>query len=457
MQEKFWSVGRRLATVAVLLGLPLLGMPMMARATITLTPINHATLDETTSPDTIYYPIQGTSPCDQAHTYPPSLVPIDPAASTGLQFKIVSDKDVGIIFSGTSGASVQNPGISVHAQLGNNSIELIGGTYKDASHLYVDYGTSTGAEVSTALRLDGTNGFCPNAFTSGATGSTTCQQGRNAGIQSASVTIGVIRTGDLFSSSNTNPDSAQFNIVAVDCPPHDVGGGFTFPQQSFTLIPGDQRVKLVNLSTAPSDPVGIKAAVVYATTNSSRQPTTGNTSDPMGFQRQFANLQDTYLLDGLANNTQYCFGVAYVNRGGLVSTDSNWSANISLSPLTPPNNCATPSQVDGFLDRSTCFIASAAYGDEWNPKLELLREFRDQILERSKTGHRFVQWYYSWSPKAAYWLFENPGYKTLVRAALFPLVEAARVALWLRNNMWILGVLFLFGTAVVLKFRRSMA
>ena len=127
-----------------------------------------------------------------------------------------------------------------------------------------------------------------------------------------------------------------------------------------------------------------------------------------------------------------------------MTTDANWDTSL-IAPVTAA--CATPSQIDGFLNRSTCFIATAAYGEEWDPRLETLRQFRDQVLERIAIGRAFVEWYYSWSPTAAHWLLANPSYKAIVRMALLPLVEGARVSLWLRANMWIFGIALLLGTA----------
>lgn len=55
-----------------------------------------------------------------------------------------------------------------------------------------------------------------------------------------------------------------------------------------------------------------------------------------------------------------------------------------LSPYSPPG----------------CFIATAVYGTQ-HYKLELFRNFRDDILLKYKIGENFVQFYYKISPRIA--------------------------------------------------------
>lgn len=47
---------------------------------------------------------------------------------------------------------------------------------------------------------------------------------------------------------------------------------------------------------------------------------------------------------------------------------------------------------------SSCFVATAAYGDANHPDVEFLRAFRDTILLPKKTGKAFVAFYYWCGP-----------------------------------------------------------
>ncbi len=51
--------------------------------------------------------------------------------------------------------------------------------------------------------------------------------------------------------------------------------------------------------------------------------------------------------------------------------------------------------------KSGCFIATAVYGVPGAPEIEILREFRDQVLLHTRVGHAFVAAYYRVSPPVA--------------------------------------------------------
>lgn len=75
---------------------------------------------------------------------------------------------------------------------------------------------------------------------------------------------------------------------------------------------------------------------------------------------------------------------------------------------------------------STCFVATAAYGNSLHPDVCYLRQFRDNTLLKSVAGRAFVDFYWCVGPKLA--KFVNPTDKTglLVRFALGQLVRGLR-------------------------------
>jgi hypothetical protein len=80
----------------------------------------------------------------------------------------------------------------------------------------------------------------------------------------------------------------------------------------------------------------------------------------------------------------------------------------------------------GFWDwlRERCFIATAAYGTETAPQLDILRDFRDQVLLENAAGSSFVDAYYKLSPPVANFIAENDFVRTVVREVLIdPLVS----------------------------------
>jgi hypothetical protein len=65
-----------------------------------------------------------------------------------------------------------------------------------------------------------------------------------------------------------------------------------------------------------------------------------------------------------------------------------------------------------------CFIATAAYGTETASQLDILRDFRDQVLLESALGSRFVGAYYRLSPPVADFIVRNDFLRAVVREAL---------------------------------------
>lgn len=65
-----------------------------------------------------------------------------------------------------------------------------------------------------------------------------------------------------------------------------------------------------------------------------------------------------------------------------------------------------------------CFIATAAYGTETAAELDILRDFRDQVLLKNALGSRFVEAYYKLSPPVADFIAKNDFLRAVVREVL---------------------------------------
>ncbi len=73
-----------------------------------------------------------------------------------------------------------------------------------------------------------------------------------------------------------------------------------------------------------------------------------------------------------------------------------------------------------------CFIATAAYGSAMANDVELLRHFRDALLEQSVLGQLAVSTYYTFGPAVAGVVGESDLLRASARAALAPVVTAVR-------------------------------
>jgi hypothetical protein len=65
-----------------------------------------------------------------------------------------------------------------------------------------------------------------------------------------------------------------------------------------------------------------------------------------------------------------------------------------------------------------CFIATAAYGTETASQLNILRDFRDQVLLKNPLGSRFVATYYKVSPPIANFIAKSDFLRAVVRDVL---------------------------------------
>uniref|UniRef100_UPI000A7D0148 cupredoxin domain-containing protein n=1 Tax=Nitrosopumilus sp. Nsub TaxID=1776294 RepID=UPI000A7D0148 len=78
-----------------------------------------------------------------------------------------------------------------------------------------------------------------------------------------------------------------------------------------------------------------------------------------------------------------------------------------------------------------CLIATAAYGSELAPQVQMLREIRDNQLMNTESGSAFMstfnEAYYSFSPYIADMERENPVFKEIVKAGLTPMISTLSI------------------------------
>jgi hypothetical protein len=115
-------------------------------------------------------------------------------------------------------------------------------------------------------------------------------------------------------------------------------------------------------------------------------------------------------------------GIGCSSGGVTVSADMTCTATFT-SNAPPPNPQSPPPPSGG----GGCFIATAAYGSDMAPEVELLRAFRDRHLMTNAPGRAFVAFYYRYSPALAEAIRPHDGVRAVVRAALWPLVGALKL------------------------------
>ena len=82
-------------------------------------------------------------------------------------------------------------------------------------------------------------------------------------------------------------------------------------------------------------------------------------------------------------------------------------------------------------DDSGCLIATAAYGTELAPQVQLLREIRDNTLFSTTSGTSFMLGfntvYYSFAPTVADWERESPMFKETVKTLITPMLSTLSI------------------------------
>jgi len=117
----------------------------------------------------------------------------------------------------------------------------------------------------------------------------------------------------------------------------------------------------------------------------------------------------TEVLTGLVSQTQYQF------KGQLRYSDAVIEGDISQFTT---GGTGSGADFNDLLAYFGCFIATAAYGTPTTEQIDVLREFRDVVLLKSKMGSQFVALYYRLSPPIADFIAGNEVLRTLVRELL---------------------------------------
>ncbi len=91
-----------------------------------------------------------------------------------------------------------------------------------------------------------------------------------------------------------------------------------------------------------------------------------------------------------------------------------------------------------------CLIATAAYGSEMAPQVQLLREIRDNQLMNTESGKSFMNTfndiYYSFSPTIADMQRENPMFKEVVKLGLTPMLSSLAIMENANSESEVLGL-----------------
>jgi peptide/nickel transport system substrate-binding protein len=135
------------------------------------------------------------------------------------------------------------------------------------------------------------------------------------------------------------------------------------------------------------------------------------------YRQHLTSGQGTFSLD-------YTFAEAGTYR--LAAENINGSGESAQRNIVVLQGSAAPAPAPVPAQKpSGCLIATAAFGSELTPQVQLLRGFRDNYILKSQSGSAFMDAfdavYYSFSPQVADYERQQPWLQSTVKAGLYPL------------------------------------
>lgn len=171
---------------------------------------------------------------------------------------------------------------------------------------------------------------------------------------------------------------------------------------------------------------GKAVILVYSNTNWSGNVAHGDgsssTKDGFGDAKFVAKCGNLGLVQGLfQKQTEGGFVAVVIIQNGKIIGSEATNAQFGIAHAT--GECT--SAVGG------CLIATATYGTEFAPQVQLLRELRDNTILGTSSGSSFMTSfnaiYYSFSPTIADWERQNPMFKEVVKITITPMLSTLSI------------------------------
>ena len=111
----------------------------------------------------------------------------------------------------------------------------------------------------------------------------------------------------------------------------------------------------------------------------------------------------------------------------IIATRGTPGQTYQLTVTGTSNSPSRTHQITVSIHVSPCLIATATFGSELAPQVQLLRDFRDQQVLHTFAGSSFMSvfnpWYYSFSPAVAQYETGHSMVRYTARMLLYPLIE----------------------------------
>ena len=150
------------------------------------------------------------------------------------------------------------------------------------------------------------------------------------------------------------------------------------------------------------------------------------------------------------NFSEWSGDVSSTDRWLSITMDSDKSINANFSMIVIDD-------VWEDVNKSPCFIATAAYGSPLHPYVQILREFKDKYLISNKLGRSLVSFYYKYSPFVTNLIAKHKVLKVIAQMNLFPFVVFSYSILYFGSTITaaVFIVIFVPPVCLVWRYRRK--
>ena len=232
-----------------------------------------------------------------------------------------------------------------------------------------------------------------------------------------------IKSSEEFSTIESNAIPTQPEVITTT-------GTATLSESSVDIFAGQsEQIKIygkinnVNKST--------KVSITYTYPDGKTDGAIISTTD--------TGIYETYLvLD--SNSPIGTYEILVTTKGKIIDSLNLQVNNIKSDSNTDNSNYQTDDSSKG----GGCLIATATYGTELAPQVQLLREIRDNSLLQTESGTSFMNTfndiYYTFSPTIADWERENPAFKEVVKLAITPMITSLSLMENANSESEVLGI-----------------
>ena len=230
---------------------------------------------------------------------------------------------------------------------------------------------------------------------------------------------------------------------SAECPDTDPDPSKNYGFCYFNVFPGDQKVYLTNLTYGQNYPatgasnIEFKKIIFFyeeqlASDGGNFATLSRITNASPAFEIGVSAVDGKASVDdkitGLDNGVNYCFVMANADATGNIYYYTQ--PTVGNADLL----CGTPEEVVGLLAGKKCFIATAAFGSQMHPEVQVFRDFRDQYLLTTELGQWLVETYYTYGSQAALVIAQHSWLRVIARAILWPMLYFVKLALWM--GLW---------------------